>query len=105
MLAVKAGSKVPAKHKAHSSVTCTIINYHKLIGARDEKGDMKRSRRIGGYVGREGIGMGKGKRKGKTDSGLPRSWAMSLEAFWAISFLLVTLVLVLISRTGIVKGF
>ena len=42
--------------------------------------------------------------EGKTDSGLPRSWAMSLDAFWAISFLLATLVLVLISRTGIVKG-
>ena len=45
---MKAGSKVPAKHKAHSSVTCTIINYHKLIGSRNKKVDIERSRRIGG---------------------------------------------------------
>jgi hypothetical protein len=45
--------------------------------------------------------MGQGKGEG-TGSGLPRSWAMSLEALRATSFLLATLVLVLISRTGIV---
>ena len=61
ILAVKAGSKVPAKDKAHSSVTCTIINYHKLIGARNKKVDIERSRRIGGKrktADRDGEGEG-----------------------------------------------
>jgi hypothetical protein len=71
MLAMYAGSKVPANERTCSSLIWTIINYREHV------------------------------RLGTTFSAFPRREATSLEALMAASFLFGIVVFALISRTGI----